>query len=184
MPTRCAAWRATASITGRCGYGARRRSWSAALVCGLLVDIIAARQLIWVIAAVAGLGAVVSLGLMPLERPRTAATAVHGRHGLAARSRFCRHHPGVGADPGQPCRLLHVCFNQLAGFRSRGADDRRALGARRTGRDRGVRVVAALYARGNDAGGDGGGLGRRALVDLRAGALTSRCSRWFSSRTV
>ena len=34
-----------------------------ALACGLLVDVIAARHLIWVIAAVAGLGAVVSLGL-------------------------------------------------------------------------------------------------------------------------
>src|SRR3954470_7395373 len=34
-----------------------------ALACGLLVDVIAARHLIWVIAIVAGLGAVVSLGL-------------------------------------------------------------------------------------------------------------------------
>ncbi len=34
-----------------------------ALACGLLVDVIAARNLIWVIAAMAVLGAVVSLGL-------------------------------------------------------------------------------------------------------------------------
>jgi PPP family 3-phenylpropionic acid transporter len=49
-----------------------------ALACGLLVDIIAARQLIWVIAAVAGLSAAISLGLKPLERVKTAITAVHG----------------------------------------------------------------------------------------------------------
>src|SRR3979411_2693050 len=40
-----------------------------ALACGLLVDVIAAKHLIWVIAAVAGLGALVSLGLQPLEVP-------------------------------------------------------------------------------------------------------------------
>ena len=39
-----------------------------ALACGLLVDVIAARQLIWVIAGVAGLGVVASLGLQPLEQ--------------------------------------------------------------------------------------------------------------------
>ena len=42
-----------------------------ALACGLLVDIIAARHLIWVIVAVAALGAVASLGLQPLDRPKT-----------------------------------------------------------------------------------------------------------------
>ena len=40
-----------------------------ALACGLLVDVIAARHLIWVIAAVGGLGALVSLGLQPLDNP-------------------------------------------------------------------------------------------------------------------
>jgi PPP family 3-phenylpropionic acid transporter len=40
-----------------------------ALACGLLVDVIAARHLIWVIVGVAGLGALVSLGLQPLEVP-------------------------------------------------------------------------------------------------------------------
>lgn len=48
-----------------------------ALACGLLVDVIAARHLIWVIAAVAGLGAVVSLGLQPLDNPRTVSMATH-----------------------------------------------------------------------------------------------------------
>jgi PPP family 3-phenylpropionic acid transporter len=40
-----------------------------ALACGLLVDVIAAKHLIWVIVGVAGLGALVSLGLQPLDVP-------------------------------------------------------------------------------------------------------------------
>jgi PPP family 3-phenylpropionic acid transporter len=47
-----------------------------ALACGLLVDVIAARHLIWVIAAAAGLNAVVGLGLRPLESPKPAPTAL------------------------------------------------------------------------------------------------------------
>ena len=38
-----------------------------ALACGLLVDLIAPEQLIWVIAAMAGLGALASLGLRPID---------------------------------------------------------------------------------------------------------------------
>ncbi|MET3839540.1 MFS transporter [Bradyrhizobium sp. OAE829] len=53
-----------------------------ALICGLLVDFIAASQLIWVIAAVAALGAVASLGLQPLDRPKPPATAVLGASAL------------------------------------------------------------------------------------------------------
>jgi len=53
-----------------------------ALVCGLLVDIIAAQHLIWVIASVAALGAVVSLGLQPLDRPKPPAAAVYGSNAL------------------------------------------------------------------------------------------------------
>jgi PPP family 3-phenylpropionic acid transporter len=49
-----------------------------ALVCGLLVDVIAARNLIWVIASVAALSALVGLGLQPLGQPRTTLPAVHG----------------------------------------------------------------------------------------------------------
>ena len=40
-----------------------------ALACGLLVDLIAAKHLIWVIASVAGLGALASLTLQPLDKP-------------------------------------------------------------------------------------------------------------------
>jgi len=53
-----------------------------ALVCGLLVDVIAARNLIWVIASVAALSALVGLGLQPLGKPRTAQPAVHGARAL------------------------------------------------------------------------------------------------------
>jgi PPP family 3-phenylpropionic acid transporter len=53
-----------------------------ALACGLLVDIIAAKHLIWVIAAVAGLGALVSLGLQPLEVANTARSATSGATAL------------------------------------------------------------------------------------------------------
>ena len=53
-----------------------------ALICGLLVDFIAASELIWVIAAVAALGAVASLGLQPLDRPKPPATAVLGASAL------------------------------------------------------------------------------------------------------
>lgn len=49
-----------------------------ALACGLLVDVIAARHLIWVIAAVAVVSAIVSLGLKPLDAPPPAASGVHG----------------------------------------------------------------------------------------------------------
>ena len=41
-----------------------------ALLCGSLADFIAARHLIWIIVAMAALGAVVSLGLRPLDNPR------------------------------------------------------------------------------------------------------------------
>jgi MFS transporter, PPP family, 3-phenylpropionic acid transporter len=53
-----------------------------ALACGLLVDVIAARQLVWVIAAVAGLGAVVGLGLQPLDHPKPAPAALPGARAL------------------------------------------------------------------------------------------------------
>jgi MFS transporter, PPP family, 3-phenylpropionic acid transporter len=53
-----------------------------ALACGLLVDVIAAQHLIWVIAAVAGLGAVVGLGLQPLRNPKTAPAVPHGASAL------------------------------------------------------------------------------------------------------
>ena len=48
-----------------------------ALACGLLVDVIAAKHLIWVIAGMAGIGALIGLGLRPLAASRAAATELH-----------------------------------------------------------------------------------------------------------
>jgi PPP family 3-phenylpropionic acid transporter len=59
-----------------------------ALACGLAVDVIAAKNLIWVIAAVAGLGAAVSLGLRPLDQSRSAAASPHGASALLRQPRF------------------------------------------------------------------------------------------------
>jgi MFS transporter, PPP family, 3-phenylpropionic acid transporter len=63
-------------------YGPLRLWGSAAFVvgalgCGLLVDVIAAKHLIWVIASVAALGALVSLGLQPLDHPKPATHLPH-----------------------------------------------------------------------------------------------------------
>ena len=43
-----------------------------ALVCGVLFDLIAARNLIWIIAGSAAIGALASLALQPLDDTRTA----------------------------------------------------------------------------------------------------------------
>jgi PPP family 3-phenylpropionic acid transporter len=53
-----------------------------ALVCGLLVDVIAAKNLIWVIASVAALGAFVGLGLQPMGKPKAVANIRHGAGAL------------------------------------------------------------------------------------------------------
>ena len=83
-------------------YGPLRLWGSAAFIvgalgCGLLVDFIAARHLIWVIAGVAGLGAVASLGLLPLDRPKTAPAAV--ADALLRESGSLRE-PGLLREPG------------------------------------------------------------------------------------
>ena len=49
-----------------------------ALACGQLLDVISAKQLIWLIVGMASLGALVSLGLRPLGAVKTAPTAHHG----------------------------------------------------------------------------------------------------------
>jgi len=64
-------------------YGPLRLWGSAAFVvgtlaCGLAIDIISAEHLIWVIAAVAVLSALVSFGLKPLDAPKAAAAETHG----------------------------------------------------------------------------------------------------------
>ena len=68
-------------------YGPLRLWGSAAFVagalgCGLLVDFIAAQNLIWVIASVAALGAFVGLGLQPLDTPKSLVNIHHGAGAL------------------------------------------------------------------------------------------------------
>ena len=53
-----------------------------ALLCGVLVNVIAARHLIWVIAAMATLSAVVGLGLPPLEGVKQVTAGSRGAHKL------------------------------------------------------------------------------------------------------
>jgi len=64
----------------------------------------------------------------------------------AAGAGFSRDHRGRGADPGQPCRLLHLCLHRLAECGTRRTDDRGTLGAGGDCRDRGIRAVAAVHA--------------------------------------
>ena len=53
-----------------------------ALACGLLVDVIAAKHLIWVIAGMAGIGALMGLGLQPLASSRAMVADVHRSRAL------------------------------------------------------------------------------------------------------
>jgi PPP family 3-phenylpropionic acid transporter len=59
-----------------------------ALVCGLLADFIAVRHLIWVIAAVAGLGALVSPALQPLDGSKPVLAAPSGERALLRNKGF------------------------------------------------------------------------------------------------
>jgi MFS transporter, PPP family, 3-phenylpropionic acid transporter len=68
-------------------YGPLRLWGSAAFVvgamaCGLLVDVVAAKNLIWVIATVAGLGAVASLALQQLDAAKAAPASLSGATAL------------------------------------------------------------------------------------------------------
>ncbi len=68
-----------------------------ALACGLLVEVIAASHLIWVIASVAALGAVVSFGLQPLDGARTAAAPMSA-------TPCCAGFPTMASSTGMICR--------------------------------------------------------------------------------
>jgi PPP family 3-phenylpropionic acid transporter len=89
----CCLWTPTGPLTDayalrgvahyRLNYGPLRLWGSAAfvvgaLVCGLLVDVMAPEHLIWMIAAVAGLSALASLGLTPIDHPKRVDVAQHG----------------------------------------------------------------------------------------------------------
>ncbi|MBI5264645.1 MAG: MFS transporter [Bradyrhizobium sp.] len=93
----CCLWTPTVPLTdayalrGVARYGLNYgplRLWGSAafvvgaLACGLLVDVIAPRQLIWVIVAVAVLAAATSLLLQPLDDSRRRAVTAQGRDAL------------------------------------------------------------------------------------------------------
>jgi PPP family 3-phenylpropionic acid transporter len=93
----CCLWTPTGPLTDayalrgvahyRLNYGPLRLWGSAAfvvgaLVCGLLVDVMAPEHLIWMIAAVAGLSALASLGLTPIDLPKRVDVAQHGAGAL------------------------------------------------------------------------------------------------------
>ncbi|HLJ00716.1 MAG TPA: MFS transporter [Bradyrhizobium sp.] len=59
-----------------------------ALACGLLADLISARYLIWIIATLAAFGALVSLALLPMEKPSASSVARHGMAGLLRQRSF------------------------------------------------------------------------------------------------
>jgi len=155
-------------------YGPLRLWGSAAFVagalgCGLLVDVIAAQNLIWVIASVAALGAFVGLGLQPLGTPKPVANIHHGAGALLRDPGFLAIIVTSAPHSRQPRRLLHLRFHRLAASRSRRADHCRALVIGGDSRDRGVCAVAALYAAAGHAGGDRRIERGRALGDHGAG---------------
>ena len=89
-----------------------------ALVYGMLFDPSRPKNLIWIIAGSAAIGAVASLALQPLDEARTA-RPVTGGAGALLRDVAFRCYRGVRADPGQPCRLLHCRVDCLATGRVR-----------------------------------------------------------------
>jgi len=93
----CCLWTPTAPLTdayalrGVVHYGLNYgplRLWGSAafvigaLLCGLLIDVIAAERLIWIIAATAALSALASLGLQPIDGPRTSEPGHRGAGAL------------------------------------------------------------------------------------------------------
>ena len=93
----CCLWTPTAPLTdayalrGVVHYGLNYgplRLWGSAafvigaLLCGLLIDVIAPERLIWIIAATAGLSALASLGLQPIDGPRTSEPGHRGAGAL------------------------------------------------------------------------------------------------------
>jgi MFS transporter, PPP family, 3-phenylpropionic acid transporter len=97
----CCLWTPTAPLTdayalrGVVRYGLNYgplRLWGSAafvagaLLCGLFIDVIAPERLIWIIAATAGLSALASLGLRPLDAAKTSEpeTSEPGHRGAGA----------------------------------------------------------------------------------------------------
>ena len=98
----------------------RRRGASPA---GLLVDVIAAQHLIWVIVAMAALGAVVSLGLQPLDHPRPPSVAQRGATMLLREGGFLAIIAALALIQGSHAAYYTFASITLAAIRPRRADD-------------------------------------------------------------
>jgi len=129
------------SITGRCGYGARQSS-RGALACGLLVEVIAARHLIWSLPPWQGSAPSSARAATP-KRSRDGFCSAGWRDGIAARAGLSRPHRAGRADPRQPRRLLHLRLHHLAGITASAGCDRRVW-VWEFSQDRSVRAVAAI----------------------------------------
>ena len=151
-------------------YGPVRLWGSAAFIvgalgCGLLADVIAPKHLIWIIVAAAALAAVISLGLQPLDsRKAQAPVATRSTVALLRDRGFLAIIAASALIQGS--HSTYYVFGsitwQLAGLG--GLTIAGALGARGYCRDRGVCVVAAVYAATLDPGGD-----RRVSAPWRVG---------------
>ena len=158
---------------------------------GVLLNVLAPGNLIWVICAGNCSLALAALLLPPMPRdtaPRDSRLAQP-----SAPAGVSRHRGRRQPDPGKPCRLLRLLDPRLDRERLRRRDDRRAVGARRRCRDRAVciRGTAAAQHRTGDPHPDRRGGRHRALGrdDLRsAGSCCcfrcSCCTRFRSARRI
>ena len=147
-----------------------------ALVCGVLFDLIAARNLIWIIAGSAAIGALASLALQPLDDTRTA------RPGTGSASALLRDGGFIAVIVAsaliQGSHAAYYIFASIA-WQQAGFDGltiASPVGPGRDCRDRAVRAVAAVHPAAVDAGGDRGTERGRALDDNGAGSAAG-CSR-------
>src|SRR5262249_1875786 len=126
-------------------YGPVRLWGSAAFIvgsfgAGLLLERIAARDLIWLMVAALATTAVAAYALSPLpgREESPSATQRLARARLLGGPPLVRGGAGGEPHPGEPCGLLWLLRARLAGRGPRRRRDWRAVGARRGGRNRAV----------------------------------------------
>ena len=121
---------------------------AANLAGGLLLDLLAPTNLIWLIFAGNCAVAAAALRLVPLPRDEARARRAATGHSHLRQPAFLAIAAAGKPDPGEPRGLLRLRDARLDRARVRRRHHRRAVGARRRRRDRAVR------ARGAPAGGD------------------------------